>query len=295
MHTFAYHFSKSHMTTSLVPTTAQDIMTHAKAFAESGMFADTRQAAQAFVKIQAGAELGIAPFAAMSGIHIISGKPVLGAGLLAGLVKRSGKYDYRVVEQSAETCSIDFFQGKEHIGNSTFTIAEAKRAGVKNLDKFAANMLFARAISNGAKWYTPDVVGGVVYTEGDFDMSPQPVQDTTAVVVDDRAPAPRMSKKAGADYMKGIEQPELPLTEAEEKFIFDELDRIEKLAQEAGTPEQYQQIGKELASGPSFARVPVEEKQKAFRVICEYAAEKGIDYVRPNFVVRETGETSAAE
>lgn len=282
------------MTTSLVPTTAQDIMTHAKAFAESGMFQDTRQAAQAFVKIQAGAELGIAPFAAMSGIHIISGKPVLGAGLLAGLVKRSGKYDYRVIEQSAEVCSIDFFQGKELIGNSTFTISEARKAGVKNLDKFAANMLFARAISNGAKWYTPDVVGGVVYTEGDFDMSP-PVQDTTAVVVDDRAPAPRMSKKAGADYMKAMDAPELPLTDAETKFIFDELDRLEKAAQEAATPEQFQAIGKELATGPSFVRVPAEEKKKAFLVICEYAMEKGIDYVRPNFVVRETGETSNVE
>ncbi len=51
-----------------------------KVFAESGMFVDAKAAAQAIVKIQAGQEIGIPPFAAMSGIHIIQGKPTMGAG-----------------------------------------------------------------------------------------------------------------------------------------------------------------------------------------------------------------------
>lgn len=141
-----------------------DIMTLAKNFAESGMFSDTKQAQQAFVKIMAGQEIGIPPFAAMSGVHIIQGKPTLGAGLIASRVKGSGKYDYKVVQQDDKVCSIDFYQGKEKIGNSTFTIEEAKKAGTKNLDKFPKNMLFARAISNGVKWYCPDVFSGPVYT-----------------------------------------------------------------------------------------------------------------------------------
>ena len=36
-----------------------ELMNLAKAFAESGMFADTKSAAQAIVKIQAGQEIGI--------------------------------------------------------------------------------------------------------------------------------------------------------------------------------------------------------------------------------------------
>lgn len=56
-----------------------EIMSIGKAFAESGMFADTKSAAQAIVKIQAGQEIGIPPFAAMTGIHIIQGKPAIGA------------------------------------------------------------------------------------------------------------------------------------------------------------------------------------------------------------------------
>jgi hypothetical protein len=148
---------------NIVKHTATEIMSIGKAFAESGMFPDIKSAAQAIVKIQAGAELGIAPFAAMSGIHIISGKPTIGAGVMAAMVKSSGKYDYRIVEQTEKKCSIDYYQGSEMIGNSTFTIEDAKKAGTKNTDKFPRNMLFARAMSNGVKWYTPDVFAGPVY------------------------------------------------------------------------------------------------------------------------------------
>jgi len=151
------------MSNEIVKSSLTEIMSIGKAFAESGMFPDIKTAAQAVVKIQAGAEMGIPPFAAMSGIHIIQGKPTVGAGLMAANVKGSGKYDYRVVESTEKVCSIDFYQGKEKIGNSTFTIEDAKKAQTKNLDKFPKNMLFARAISNGVKWYTPDVFAGPVY------------------------------------------------------------------------------------------------------------------------------------
>jgi hypothetical protein len=140
-----------------------ELMNLAKAFAESGMFADTKSAAQAIVKIQAGQEIGIPPFAAMTGIHIIQGKPTIGAGLIASRLKGSGKYDYRVAEASEKVCSIDFYQGNTKIGNSTFTIEDAKKALTKNIDKFPKNMLFARAISNGVKWYCPDIFSGPVY------------------------------------------------------------------------------------------------------------------------------------
>jgi len=155
-----------------------DMMNISKAFYESGMFTDIKSAAQAMVKISAGAEMGIPPFAAMSGIHIIQGKPTIGAGLMAANVKASNKYDYKVVEQSEKVCSIDFYKGKEMLGNSTFTYEDAKKAGTKNLDKFPKNMLFARAISNGVKWYTPDVFSGPVYTPEEFDVVTQDVNHT---------------------------------------------------------------------------------------------------------------------
>jgi len=144
-----------------------EIATISEAFAKSGLFVDAKDANQALVKIYAGQEIGLPPFAAMSGIHVIQGKPVMGAGLIASRVKGSGKYDYVVAEHTDKVCNIDFLQSNgtewKKIGNSTFTIEDAKKAGTKNIDKFPKNMLFARAISNGVKWYCPDVFAGPIY------------------------------------------------------------------------------------------------------------------------------------
>lgn len=145
------------------PMNINDLARMSDAFMKSGMFPDIKSAAMAMVKIQAGLEVGIKPFAAMTGIHIIQGKPTIGAGIIASRIKASGKYDYKVVEMTDDNCSIDFYEGKDKLGNSSFSIAEAKKAGTKNLDKFPKNMLFARAISNGVKWYCPDVFDGPVY------------------------------------------------------------------------------------------------------------------------------------
>jgi len=126
---------------------------------------DVKSDAQAIVKVMAGAELGIPPFASMTGIHIIQGKPALGANVIATLIKNDPRYNYRVLEMSDTVCRIQFYESGEPCGVSEFTAQDAKKAGTKNMDKFPKNMLFARAISNGAKWFTPGIFGGApVYT-----------------------------------------------------------------------------------------------------------------------------------
>jgi len=159
----------------------------AKAFADSGLFADIKSASQAVVKIMAGAEMGIPPFAAVSGVHLIQGKAIVGAGLLAARVQGSVKYKYRVTQHSDIICSITFYEGAEVLGISSFSIEEARKAGTKNLDKFPRNMLFARAISNGVKWFTPDLFGGPVYVPGEIDepeYQPEIVETTAEVMTD---------------------------------------------------------------------------------------------------------------
>lgn len=137
----------------------------AMALYKSGYFTDSKSEAQAVVKVMAGAELGLPPFTSMTGIHIIQGKPALGSNLLATLIKNHPHYNYRVLELNDKVCKIQFFENGEACGVSEFTIDEARRAGTKNLDKFPKNMLFARAISNGARWFAPGVFGGApVYT-----------------------------------------------------------------------------------------------------------------------------------
>lgn len=164
--------------TTIPQMSVNEIATISETFFKSGMFADVKSAQQAMVKIMAGAEVGLPPFQSMSGIHIIVGKPVIGAGLIASKIKGSGKYDYKVVENTDKNCSIDFYQGKEKIGNSSFTIAEAQKAQTKNLEKYPKNMLFARAISNGCKWYCPDVFGGSIYVPEERDLMKAETIDT---------------------------------------------------------------------------------------------------------------------
>lgn len=161
--------------TDLVPysdnvlSTYDEVEKAARAMAGSGFFSDTHQASQAVVKILAAKEIGFGPFAGMTGINIIQGKPAFGANIMAAAVKRSGRYNYIVREMTDNNCEILFMErldGKwTNLGSSSFSLADAKKAGTKNLDKFPRNMLFARALSNGVRWFTPDVMNGsIVYT-----------------------------------------------------------------------------------------------------------------------------------
>lgn len=149
----------------------------AQAMAKSGYFSDARDVAQAMTKILAGHEMGFGPFASMTGIHVIKGKPTVGANLKAAAVKAHPKYDYRA-DISDDKVSITFYQGGDELGTSTFTMEDAKDAGLTNRDnwkKYSRNMLFARAISNGVKWFCPDVFAGVTaYTPDELDDNAPP-------------------------------------------------------------------------------------------------------------------------
>ena len=152
-----------------VISTYDEMERAAKAMAGSGFFSDAAQASKAIVKILAAREIGLGPFAGMTGVNIIQGKPAFGANIMAACVKKSGRYNYRVTEMSEKNCSIEFMEkldGKwTACGVSSFSVEDARKAQTKNLDKFPRNMLFARAMSNGVRWYCPDVMNGsVVYT-----------------------------------------------------------------------------------------------------------------------------------
>jgi hypothetical protein len=124
--------------------------------------------AQMATKILAGQEMGYGPFASVQGIHVIQGKPVMSANLMAAAVKASARYDFRA-KITDDAVTIKFFEriggNLELLGESTFTKEDAKAAGTQNMQKYGRNMMYARAMSNGVKWYCPDVFyGNAVYT-----------------------------------------------------------------------------------------------------------------------------------
>ena len=140
----------------------------AKALYKSGYFEDAKSEAQAIVKVMAGTELGLPPFASMTGIHIIKGKPTLGSNVIATLVKNDPRYDFKIKKCDSVACILEWYENGEKIGEASFTIEEAKSAGLTGKDnwkKYTSDMLFARAISRGARRYASGIFGGsVVYT-----------------------------------------------------------------------------------------------------------------------------------
>lgn len=156
-----------------------------------------RAVAEAVVKIQYGAELGIGPMQSLQGISLIQGKPAVGGILLAAKVKSSGRYNYRVVKHTAEECEIEFYEKGKPCGNSGFTISDAKKMGVydrnPNWKTIPKNMLFARAISNGARWYCGDAFSGPIYSSEE--LMDEPAIAAEPVVVLDAPPTPAPKKK----------------------------------------------------------------------------------------------------
>lgn len=214
------------MTTDLAVRDLNEVLTLGKTLAASGYFSDAKDAAQAAVKVLAGSELGIGPVASMTGIYIVKGRVTMSANLMAAQIKRSGKYNYRVSSMTNDLVSIVFYEGKDEIGTSSFSKSDAEAAGLWNSSdpwrKTPRNMLFARAMSNGARWFCPDIFSGPVYTPDELDVSiepaplpPAPAADvlTGEVIVDEREQEVarlrslyRQAKQAGINDLPTKEQ-----------------------------------------------------------------------------------------
>jgi hypothetical protein len=191
------------MTTDLVHQnqaayTLAEITSIGEVFAKSGYFKDATDMAKAVTKVLAGQELGLGPMTSMTGIHVVQGKPTLSASLVGALIKRSGRYDYRVKTLTDTECLLWFYERGEKVGESRFTLEDAKAAGLlgnQTWQKFVRNMLHSRALTNGARWYCPDVFGGAVYTPDEMGAvvdgetgevvsvpEPEPAPEPTVVV-----------------------------------------------------------------------------------------------------------------
>jgi len=256
-------------------------------FVTSGFFSDTKDAAQAIVKVMAGQELGFAPIASMTGVYIMKGKVSLSANLMAAAIKRSGRYTFKVLQLDAKECSIEFYEilgGKrESIGISSFTMAEAAQAGLAGSatwKNFPRNMLYARAMSNGAKWYCPDVFGGPIYTPDELGAA---VDGETGEMVD-------LEPEKPATVNSATSVPLLP--QADVKFISDEQVEALGVIRDGLADYDYRQerylegvkkvLGVELSSW----------EDESFRLLTEEQAERLIS--KTSKVLQDLDEQSAA-
>ncbi len=144
-------------------------------FAKSGYFQDAREAVQAVVKIQAGRELGFGPVYSMTKIYIVKGKVAVSAETMGAMIKRTGRYDYRVSKYTDTEVELIFTDGGKDVFTSKFTMEDARKADLLKADsgwaKFPRAMLMSKALSQGARIVCPHVISGT-YTPEDFGMEP---------------------------------------------------------------------------------------------------------------------------
>src|SRR5262249_54076449 len=140
----------------------------------------------------------------MTGVYIVKGRITLSANLMAAVLQNSGRFRFRVRKHTREHCEIEFQERDpdtrkwEVVGTSSFSSDDAKLAGLISSDnwrKYPRNMLYARAMSNGCKWYCPGAFAGHtpylpdelpgtdarMLEDGEYQLSPCDVQDVEVV------------------------------------------------------------------------------------------------------------------
>ncbi len=151
------------------PTSLAEFIELGRVLFRSGIFEDIKTAEGAVGKMILGANMGLDPVQALTGIHVVKGKPQLHYRTLLAKVRMHPDYDYDIPELTNTVATVQFYRHGELKGTSTFTIEDAKRQGTQNIDKYPKNMLLARATSNGIGFYAPDVLYGIaVFSEGEI-------------------------------------------------------------------------------------------------------------------------------
>lgn len=111
--------------------------------------------------------VGIHPMTAITGLHIMNGKPTASASLISSLVRRAG-HKLRVSgDDKSATAQIIRTDDPDYTFTVTWTIDMAKRAGLlgnATWGKYPEAMLRARAITQVARDACPEALNGVQYT-----------------------------------------------------------------------------------------------------------------------------------
>lgn len=161
---------------------------------------------KAFLLAETGDMLGIHPMAAVTGVHIIDGKPSISANLMSGLVRKAGHKLRVKVTGTLETgdlvarAELIRADDPDYTFEVVWTIDKAKRAGLfpgksgSNWQRYPEAMLKARVVSEIIREGAADVLmGGNVYTPeelgAEVDESGEPV--VLNQVRDEGAPAPK--------------------------------------------------------------------------------------------------------
>lgn len=191
------------MTNDLIPAAGPDRMRYAQALAEASILpaAYRRQPANVLLAMELGAALRIPPIQAITGIHVIDGKPTASADLIAALVRRAGHRLRVTGDDKTATATIIRADDPEFEYTATWTLDRASRAGLtgKGVWKtYPAAMLRARAITEVARAGAGEALYGVIYTPEELGHDGPPERPVEMPMVVEEVPAQDVAAAAVA-------------------------------------------------------------------------------------------------
>ncbi len=167
---------------ALMPTSFAGVMQMGDALFKSGLLPqEIKSGSAAMAIILTGRELGIGPMLSLRSIFVVKGKPTLSAQLMGALIFSKG-HSYAIKRSDNEQCMIEFKRASGAAYTHTFTLEDAKRAGLtgQTWSAYPKAMLFSRCMSAGARAFMPDVIANM-YT-------PEEMASVTAAEVVDAVP-----------------------------------------------------------------------------------------------------------
>lgn len=168
-----------------VPTSEK--LDYCRALAASGLLPAQyrQQPANLLYAVEFADSLGLHPMVAITGVHVIEGKPSASSALISALVRRAG-HKLRVRgDATRAVAQVIRADDPEYVFEVVFTMDDADRAGLlgkKVWKQYPASMLKARAISAVARDACEEALFGVHYTPeelgADVDDEGNPVGET---------------------------------------------------------------------------------------------------------------------
>lgn len=131
---------------------------------------------QALIILLKGQEIGMGAIEALTNIHVVKGKAELSAVAMSARLLRGG-VSIETIESTDVACRLRLsrvISGRETVIETSFSEEDAKRAalwGKDNWLKYPQDMLYARALSRGARRIGADLIGGC-YVQGEISEAP---------------------------------------------------------------------------------------------------------------------------
>lgn len=149
----------------------------ALASVDSRQFGIARQG-EAAIKVLFCYENNLPLTAANTGLYIVNKKLAVQSNIIAAKFRQHPDYDYKIKRLDNEGCEIEILRrnddGKFEVeGISKFDKEDAKTASLLSKEawkNYPRNLYFGRCISNGQKWYAPDLFSQPIYIPEELGM-----------------------------------------------------------------------------------------------------------------------------